>query len=269
MSCEKIAVGSRVGMLTVESAASERKNGYMVWVCRCDCVTKVRPGQVDLTGQRFDRLVVEEPTSMRAYGGSVVWKCRCDCGNEALISGKQLSRGYKKSCGCLSHPPVKDYVGKVFGQLTVTAYIGKEKGQHLWECQCTCGKRTVVRQTYLQSGKTKSCGCLQKTVIGDNLRLVEGTSVTLLEAGKDRLISSNTSGHTGVYLNKKNRKWVAQITFKKKRYYLGCYDRIEDAVRMRRIAEERMFGEFLEWYHTACKKDEQKEEKENSMDTSS
>lgn len=71
--------------------------------------------------------------------------------------------------------------------LTVTGYAGKEDGQHLWRCKCDCGKETVVRQTNLQSGKTKSCGCLQEKQLLENLKLCEGTSVTILEAGRRRL----------------------------------------------------------------------------------
>lgn len=37
METEKIKVGYRVGMLTVESKTDVRKSGYIVWKCRCDC----------------------------------------------------------------------------------------------------------------------------------------------------------------------------------------------------------------------------------------
>ena len=107
---------------------------------------------------------------------------------------------------------------------------------------------TIVGQTLLQTGKTKSCGCIQKDIYKDNLKLVDGTSVTILEANKNRLIASNTSGYTGVYQNKKNGKWVAQITFKRKSYYLGSYEKIEDAIKARQRGEE-MHDDFLEWYY--------------------
>lgn len=35
----------------------------------------------------------------------------------------------------------------------------------------------------------------------------------------------------------------------KKNYYLGIYSRFEDAVRARKEAEDRIFGEFLKWYY--------------------
>lgn len=59
----------------------------------------------------------------------------------------------------------------------------------------------------------------------DNLKLCEGTSVTILEAVKHRRLPTNRSGYTGVYQHKKSGKWVAQITFKRKTYYLGAYEK--------------------------------------------
>lgn len=55
---------------------------------------------VDLTGQRFGRLVVIErgpphPTSLNA-----AWRCRCDCGNETVVLSNHLRAGTTVSCGC-------------------------------------------------------------------------------------------------------------------------------------------------------------------------
>ena len=48
------------------------------------------------------------------------------------------------------------------GMLTVVSATEQRKnGYTIWECRCDCGKDTAVGQTLLQTGKTKSCGCLQ------------------------------------------------------------------------------------------------------------
>lgn len=257
--------GRRYGALTVVEATGQRKNGYIVWRCRCDCggeilldtrclqrgavtdcgcIAKVRPGCRDISGMRFGRLTAVEPTG-EVIRGSAVWRCRCDCGGEVHAPLHQLTAGYRKSCGCLGHPERKDYIGRRFGRLTVTAYEGKRDGMHRWRCLCDCGRETVVGQTLLQSGKTKSCGCLQSEIYQDNLKLIEGTSVTMLRATMDRLISSNTSGYAGVYLDKRRWKWIAQITFKGKTHYLGAYTEMQDAVEARRRGEEQFFLPFL------------------------
>lgn len=270
-----ISVGYRTGKLTVEAATASRKNGYTIWVCRCDCggtiqldtralqrgtirdcgCGRIKPGVKDLTGQRFGRLTCLEPTDGRDSSGRVLWRCQCDCGNTCLASGGQLRNGYRKSCGCMGHPPLKDFVGQRFGMLTVLEYAGKRGGMHRWRCRCDCGRETVVGQTLLQTGKTKSCGCLQESSIIENLRLYEGTSVTILETGKRHRLSSNTSGCTGVYPTSRGRKWAAQITFKKKTYYLGSYEKLEDAIAARKRGEE-LHDEFLEDYYRRHPKNE-------------
>lgn len=53
---------------------------------------------VDLTGQKFNRLLVLGPT--RTQSGVFAWKCKCDCGNITITQGSQLKNGHSKSCGC-------------------------------------------------------------------------------------------------------------------------------------------------------------------------
>lgn len=262
-----IKIGTKVGFLTVTEATDQKKGGYRVWRCRCECGgeilldtrclqrgtvrdcgcrTVVKPGQRDISGMRFGKLTALRPTAKRGLHGSVVWLCRCDCGNEVEAELRQLTAGYRKSCGCLGHPPLKDFVGKRFGKLLVVGYEGKRNGMHQWRCLCDCGKETVVGQTLLQTGKTRSCGCLQAVTYRDNLGLVDGTSVAMLKMVKSgRLFKSNTSGYNGVYYNKRRERWVAQITFKGKTRYLGSFQKLADAVEARQRGEE-IYDSFLE-----------------------
>lgn len=55
---------------------------------------------VDITGQRFGRLVALRPTSQRR-SGKVMWLCQCDCGNTTLSTSNNLKSGGTRSCGCL------------------------------------------------------------------------------------------------------------------------------------------------------------------------
>jgi hypothetical protein len=58
---------------------------------------------LDLTGQRFGRLVVVAPDGQRRVGAGKkwFWQCLCDCGEEQLVCGGNLRNGGNKSCGCL------------------------------------------------------------------------------------------------------------------------------------------------------------------------
>lgn len=53
----------------------------------------------DITGQRFNRLLVlKRVENIRT---SAAWLCKCDCGNEIVTTGVQLRSGHTKSCNCL------------------------------------------------------------------------------------------------------------------------------------------------------------------------
>lgn len=59
----------------------------------------------------------------------------------------------------------QDLTGKRFGQLVVLDraddHVSKSGYRStVWKCRCDCGNTTFVRASYLNSGNTKSCGCL-------------------------------------------------------------------------------------------------------------
>lgn len=56
--------------------------------------------RIDLTGQRFGRLVVLEESSKRDKSGSIHWVCKCNCGNIVEPSSASLRKGTTISCGC-------------------------------------------------------------------------------------------------------------------------------------------------------------------------
>lgn len=138
-------------------------------------------------------------------------------------------------------PRPKDWVGKSFGSLTVTAYDGRRGGKHYWRCRCSCGREAVVCQSNLQAGHTRSCGCLSNPA--GTRHFVEGTCIESIRSR--RVSASNRSGVRGVYRNKRTGRWAAQITFQGKTRYLGSFGSLEEAARVREQAE-RLFDEFLE-----------------------
>ena len=58
------------------------------------------------------------------------------------------------------------------------------------------------------------------------------------------MCSNNTSGVIGVYLDKSNNKWYAQIHRNKKCVNLGSFDTIEEATEARKLAELEIYGEY-------------------------
>jgi len=146
-----------------------------------------------------------------------------------------------------------DMAGQRFGRLTAIKAANKQKhGGIIWECICDCGRTVYVRQDNIKNGITKSCGCLKRELVRspewmDRLERCEGTSATRIRR-TDHVNRNNTSGIRGVYWHKPTKRWSPQITFKGVHYSFGYFSNIEDAAKVRKEAEERIFGGFLEWY---------------------
>ena len=57
------------------------------------------PTLIDLTGQRFGKLVVLYRVENTIHN-EVQWLCQCDCGNTTIVTSGHLRSGGTKSCGC-------------------------------------------------------------------------------------------------------------------------------------------------------------------------
>lgn len=55
---------------------------------------------IDISGQRFGKLLVIRAVDERSNAGKMKFLCRCDCGNEKIIVGGSLRSGNTNSCGC-------------------------------------------------------------------------------------------------------------------------------------------------------------------------
>lgn len=55
----------------------------------------------DLTGKRFERLIVVSKSSQKKSYGQNLWHCLCDCGNKTLVETRQLTDKRTRSCGCI------------------------------------------------------------------------------------------------------------------------------------------------------------------------
>lgn len=126
---------------------------------------------IDLTNQRFNRLLVLHRDMDRPHGSgkAAYWLCKCDCGNIVSVRSDKLRKNIISSCGCYSkevHSQLFsiDMTGQKIGKLTVL-YRDNSKPQGknnlaYWICQCECGNIVSVRGTHLREGKTLSCGCI-------------------------------------------------------------------------------------------------------------
>lgn len=272
----EIRAGSRFGRWTVLDKQIISEKGDRKWLCRCDCGTqkhvlerslryggsmscgclrKERASQAlspDLTGKQFGELTVIRKTETKKQNGGTVWLCECSCGAAYEVLGTLLVTGRRTRCPSKAHAKnytYSDITGQRFGRLTACypARRYDKSGSVIWHCRCDCGNEVEVSYNSLMYTSQKSCGCQKREHsqrLNTFLTHVAGTSVDMLKSKK--VPSDNTTGYKGVYLIR--GKYVAKIVFQKKAYYLGAYDRIEEAAQARKEAEAVLFDGVADHY---------------------
>ncbi len=277
MSREQDLTGLQFGHLTVLRRAQGTQSGYANWLCRCSCGKEIivssrqlkrrtvqscgclshrnsQNGRMaeDLSGQVFGRLTVLKRIANK--NGRVCWLCRCACGNEKTCTAHDLKQGKVKSCGCLKNQEGKNYkdiTNHRFGRLVAIKPTQDKdsKGSYRWQCRCDCGNLCIVTEDALSSGNTVSCGCRKKEimeVIGQQVQLYEGTSYSFLRY-RTKVRADSQIGHRGITVTPKG-VYKAYIGFKGKRYYLGTYKELADALSAREEAEQLIHNGFCNAY---------------------
>jgi hypothetical protein len=101
--------------------------------------------------------------------------------------------------------PRKDLTGLNFGRLIVLNYSHSEPKRTYWSVKCSCGEIFTTRSDSLISGKTLSCGCLQKEkakIIGSKKAISEIGNIY----GKLTIIDIGINPSK----NKKRKYWTAK-----------------------------------------------------------
>lgn len=190
----------------------------------------------NLTGQRFGGLVAVE------YVGNSRWRCRCDCGQETVVLSGNLTRRHTTSCGCARGTGI---VGRRFGSLVVIERIDHNH----FSCRCDCGNICNRSYNSLVNYLTTRCDDCAKAA---RTAAVAATFIAGTQPCKIKInpnpTKSNKSGIVGVNWDKARGKWQASIRFQGRKYNLGRFDNIQDAIDARQAAEREIFGNFIEWY---------------------
>ena len=204
------------------------------------------------------------------------WYCQCSCGNpeELLILGYSLQCGHTKSCGCAINDLYKDNntydlsgeygsctmadgnvfifdledydkIKKYTWHLSGREYIGTSINVKV---NNKINRQTLMIHRYIMDVQDKDWKeCVVDHINGNvydnrksNLRVVTQQENTM----NQKKPKNNTSGVTGVGFYKKNNKWGASIRCGVNTIFLGLFDNFEDAVKARKEAEEKYFGEY-------------------------
>ena len=139
-------------------------------------------------------------------------------------------------------PAFKDLTGQMFNNWKVVGFshFDKHRASH-WVCECQCQYKTQKVMNIQVLKKSQDCGCSKEIDLTGQkigrwmvIGRVEDTSYLsfprktwhcICECGTNR-----------------DQNWLAQIKYNYKRYFLGYYDKFEDAVKARLNAELQYFG---------------------------
>lgn len=131
---------------------------------------------IDLTGQRFGRLIVikRDISKPKGHGKPVYWICKCDCGTIKSVKACHLKDGSIQSCGCLHKEIVskiftKDITNQKFDYLTAIKplYVNNHK-ETVWLCECDCGNLCEKSIGELNDDRRiKHCGHLFVKSVGE------------------------------------------------------------------------------------------------------
>lgn len=227
------------------------------------------PKVLDLIGQRFGKLEVIKRVKNNKYG-KTQWLCKCDCGNECVVTGVSLTRGDTKSCGCYHKERMSELFKKhneyyTYGETVFVKFSNcneyflcdledwnalkdqtwaKDNGGYAMSTRKKTPRRMHDQiMDYNISDGVDHIFPVEKGVCDNrknNLRVVS-LSQNQMNSKKPK---NNSSGFKGVNWRSDRQKWRAFISYEGKFIALGLYENIEDAIKARKEAEIKYFGEY-------------------------
>jgi hypothetical protein len=216
----------------------------------------------DLTGKEYHNRIVVRRLPKNPKRKDILWEVKCKfCGRTVTMVRSDIIKG-KHTCMCLRP---SSNLGKVIGNKfdviddIVTMYDSNGISFTLdLEDLSKVQKYTwVVSNGYVCNGNTSlllhqylmNCpkGKVVDHIDGNPLNCVKSNMrvCTKHQNNQNHKVSSNNvTGCTGVHLYKRTGKYTASIYHKGKRVHLGTFNTYEEAVSVRKEAEEKYFGEF-------------------------
>lgn len=206
---------------------------------------------IDLTGQRFGKLVVLE----RAKGNSkqINWLCKCDCGRTTVVQGSNLKNGHIRSCGCLisesntKHGQWNTRLYRIYHAMKQRCYNPNSApypfygGRGITVCSEWLNDFQAFYDWAMSNGYRDDLSIDRIDVDGNyepgNCRW----TIKTLQSFNRRKGKDNHSGVVGVSLRKDTGKYTAYISKGGKRRVLGSFSTLEEAIAARKRAEKELY----------------------------
>ena len=223
-------------------------------------------------GERFGAWEVIADTGTRSKNRDKYYLCKCECGTIRKVTASSLKNGRSRSCGkCkrkeanqkqaevlkrINKEKAEKEIGKTISGFKVLEVYKKtaKNGREEYFCKAVCPICGSTTDTALwrlyQKESCKRCAnneavkYIKKT---KEISLTDGSSLAMARARLNGKVNKNSmTGTTGVFYRKNIDRYVAQLNFKHKCYYLGSYRELENAVAARKAAEKEILGGYLE-----------------------
>jgi hypothetical protein len=231
-------------------------------------VGKVGAGRIDLTGQRFGRLVCIDSISevMPTGRRQVYWNCICDCGETTQVRPQPLKSGRIVSCGCKQKDNYKAKSENAFCDLPEYSILSDIRRR----CDPT-SKHSSVKNYGARGIKV----CKDWSIVGreglDNFlrdmgpRPSPNHSIERIDVDGDycpenciwtdddglqafnRRTKKSKSGIPGVMMDMGGYGYRVSIGKDGIKHYLGFFKDLKDAAECRKQAELDFYGFNLKW----------------------
>jgi len=209
----------------------------------------------DLTGLKFGKLTVfKQDTSYTGIGKK--WLCKCDCGSEKIISvyTSNLTRGTTQSCGCLYGKQLKENKFNLSGEYGIgwTTNTNKEFYFDLEDYDKIKDYCWYEHHTgYIITARKRKHIPIHRIIMNvlDTDIEIDHIYHNKFDNRKEmlRLVDREQNvwnrNYKGVWWSNKKQKWVANITYKKKKI-IKYFTNYEDALNQRKEWEKQYFGEY-------------------------
>ena len=207
----------------------------------------------DLSGRKFNRLTVSEYFSgSRKSRGK--WKCLCDCGNTVFVETSQLLNQDTQSCGCLKRQRAKEThtthdlsYSRTYSSWANMRQRCDNKDSSEYEHYGGIGITYDERWKFFINFLEDLGPCPENESLDRENPYGNYYKENCHWASKSyQSFNKKLTGvlHTGISKTPTG-KWRARIHKDKKAYHLGCFNTYEEALKIRKEFEIKLYEKEL------------------------
>lgn len=234
----------------------------------------IRKSNIELNiGDKIERWTIIDFANSKIQPSGQVKKyylCRCECGNIKGVAAQSLRNGRSNSCGCLSREMTSlrfkseniykitdNYVIGVTRNTQEEFFFDIDDYKKVKDFTWISYNGYITTNNYILDNYPKTMK-LHRLVMNEtnpkkaidhinhnklDNRKINLRSVSYSQNAMNHSVNKNNrSGVTGVHCSQ--NKWIAKIGLNNEAITLGTFDSKEEAISVRKEAEEKYYGEY-------------------------